>query len=167
MFIGASVYRSKGIGGGFPVDCITVRPYAKAFTASNFLQLSTSLCRSMTFHHHHYPPSIHPLCRYSVLGQLGRQFLDNLYARRTKWLSTMDCRLCQMHFWPTTMPLPSYRILATDSQGQQDKTPNIQKPAYPCPSGPQYTDKDKIQTEERKREMPILACRNRTTISIF
>ena len=62
----------------------------------------------------------------------------------------------------------SYRILATDSQGQQDKTPQYTKAAYPCPSGPQYTDKDKIQTEGKKKSnLPIFVCRRRTTICIF
>ena len=52
----------------------------------------------------------------------------------------------------------SYRILATDSQGQQDKTPQYTKAAYPCPSGPQYTDKDRIQTKGKRKNQFAYIC---------
>ena len=52
----------RGIGGGFPASSgLRHSPYAKAFTASNFLQLSSSI---MAFHPH--------LCGHPLIhGQLG------------------------------------------------------------------------------------------------
>ena len=74
-----------------------------------------------------------------ALGQLGRQFLDNLYSRHTngyppRIAGFVKCISGQC-------PAPEY---LPGSHGQGDKTP--QYPAKPCP-GWQYTGKDKIQTE--------------------
>ena len=86
-----------------------------------------------------------------ALGQLGRQFLDNLYSRHTngyppRIAGFVKCisRQC---------PAPEY---LPGSHGQGDKTP--QYPAKPCP-GWQYTGKDKIQTErEGKTRLSLHFC---------
>ena len=140
----------RGISGVFPASGLRHSPYAKAFTASNFLQLSSSI---MAFHPHlcgHLCPWStwsSPWCLLVPLvilwcgafGQLGRQFLDNLYSRHTngyppRIAGFVKCISGQC-------PAPEY---LPGSHGQGDKTP--QYPAKPCP-GWQYTGKDKIQTE--------------------
>ena len=98
-----SVYRSKYPG----VGSFQVFIWAGVFTGARVSAAVSQWIASLYLHmpkpsphptfYNYQPPSvdrclfivinIHPLCvviiRYSVLGQLGRQFLDNLYARRS------------------------------------------------------------------------------------
>ena len=169
MFIGASVYRSKGIGGGFPVDCITVRPYAKAFTASNFLQLSTSLCRSMTFHHHHYPPFVSLSSATVCLVNLG----DN------SWIICMPGAPNGYPPWIAGFVkcisgrlrchCPATEYLLRTLRANKIKPPIYKSQLIPAllVHNVQTRTRFRQRKTRKKCNSPILACRHRTTICIF
>ena len=103
-----------------------------------------------TFYNYHRPSWLF-ICVVilwcGALGQLGRQFLDNLYSRHRNGYPPRIAGFvkCISGQCPgnvqNTCPAPEY---LPGSHGQGDKTP--QYPAKPCP-GWQYTGKDKIQTE--------------------
>ena len=165
-FIGANVrQRSEGIGGGFPADCVTLHNICQHCLHRIQLFISSALCpSSFSSLSPPNPPSI-VIIRHSVRSAwLG----DN------SWIICMPAPpmvihhglqalstafLCEMH----------HTEYLLRSHGRQDKTPNIQKLAYPSvgPWPPIYRQSQDWDRWKIKEMQFSNTCVEGTTICIF